>query len=294
MTGPLAGIHIAYIGCETTLTHNPSRRVDAFEHDLEFTGLQRAFDAAGASLVEIDWRRPVEQPFHLGLVRTTWDYQHHVDEFLAFLNAAPFPLANGAEAIRWGLDKHYMLELAQAGLPVVPTISAASAPKRWFEEFGVDDVVIKPWIGASGEGQKRAHQWDLAHLTADADYMVQPFMPHILDKGEISLIFIQGQFSHGVLKKPSKDDYRIQSLYGGKESAYQPDERVIAVAQSFLDWVPDPWLAVRVDLVQDTQGAWRLMELETVEPYLYPLADTAFASRLVAAIPHYIRKHAGL
>ncbi len=46
-------------------------------------------------------------------------------------------------------------------------------------------------------------------------YLVQPFQPEIQTEGEWSLIFIDGEYSHAVLKRPAAGDYRVQNDFGG-------------------------------------------------------------------------------
>ena len=58
--------------------------------------------------------------------------------------------------------------------------------------------------------------------------MVQPFLPAIQTEGELSMIFIDGHFSHGLIKTAAAGDYRIQSSYGGSERRYLPSDSDIS------------------------------------------------------------------
>lgn len=60
-------------------------------------------------------------------VRSTWDYEQRREEFLAWARSAGESLLNGADVFTWNTDKAYLLDLAEAGLPVVPSVVARTA-----------------------------------------------------------------------------------------------------------------------------------------------------------------------
>ena len=100
--------------------------------------------------------------------------------------------------------------------------------------------------------------------------MVQPFLPMIQQEGELSFIFVDGQFSHALMKRAKPGDYRIQSSYGGIEEAIEPSADDMAAAHAILGTLDEMPLYARVDMLRDEDGALLLMELELIEPYLYP------------------------
>jgi hypothetical protein len=51
-------------------------------------------------------------------VRATWDYDARREDFLAWARSVP-RLLNGADVFTWNTDKAYLVELADAGVPVV-------------------------------------------------------------------------------------------------------------------------------------------------------------------------------
>ena len=67
---------------------------------------------------EVDWAA-----FRLALLRSTWDYAERFAEFLAWAErtAKLTTLVNPPPVIRWNTDKHYLRDLARAGVPTVPT-----------------------------------------------------------------------------------------------------------------------------------------------------------------------------
>jgi glutathione synthase/RimK-type ligase-like ATP-grasp enzyme len=115
--------------------------------------------------------------------------------------------------------------------------------------------------------------------------MVQPFLPAIAEEGELSFVFIDGEPSHALRKRPAQGDYRIQSLYGGRESAFDPAPSEIAAASAVLAALPvAPPVYARIDMLRDNDGALRLMEAELIEPYLYPEQGERVGEHLARAL----------
>ena len=303
-------IKIGFLACAETLPakHGGAieRRGDAFEHDLEIAALRPAFAEAGLQLVEIDWRAPIGDFDGLALILlgTAWDYQDHAAEFLTRLECLDqrgIIICNAPEIVRWNTDKSYLRELAKAGVATIPTLwhdhvgqaEIASA----MAHFHTDRVIVKRQIGAGALGQQSFTQdslpepdWQFGHAA-----MIQPFLPAILDEGELTFVFIDGQFSHGVRKLAASGDYRIQSLYGGTEDNFHPSPQELAAAQAVVDALPfsdqssAAPLYARVDMVRlenDSTGTSHLavMEAELIEPFLYPLQGPQLGKLLTKAI----------
>ena len=57
-------------------------------------------------------------------VRSTWDYDGRLEEFLSWTSGIGPALLNSAHVIRWNTDKRYLVELQDTGLPVIPTVPA--------------------------------------------------------------------------------------------------------------------------------------------------------------------------
>lgn len=291
---------IVFLACAGTLPSEEPRRGDAFEHDLETAALRPALAEAELELVELDWRAPMAAFEHIDavLLGTAWDYQDHLDEFLSKLEALEelgVAVFNPLDVVRWNADKRYLNELGKRGAAIVPTLWFDSAGRAEvvaaMEQFGTDRVVVKRQVGASAMGQHSFTRdalpdetWSLGHPA-----MIQPFLPAILDEGEYTFVFIDGAFSHGVCKRAGKDDYRIQSLYGGYEESYSPTPADLAAAEKVLAALPfGDLLYARVDMVRlapkDDGGALAVMECELIEPYLYPEQAPLLGRRLAAAL----------
>jgi glutathione synthase/RimK-type ligase-like ATP-grasp enzyme len=236
----------------------------------------------------IDWSTA-----RLVVIRMTWDYTDRVTEFLDWVDqaeAGSTVVLNPPRVVRWNAHKSYLLDLAAAGVPTVPTevvreggwggVDAVAGDRGWTE------VVVKPTVGVGANGAFRAPVGSLAATVPppDHDVLVQPFMASIGTEGETSAILFEGDLSHAVRKVPQVGDYRVQLQYGGRERAVDPTDAQLAVAQAALDVVGEPLLYARVDLVDGPDGAPLVMELEVIEPSLFLGFATGAAERFAAAI----------
>lgn len=278
---------VAFLACADVLTTTPKRRVDAYEHDRELEAFTPAFAARGLELTEVDWRACDPAAFDLIFLRTCWDYTDHEAEFLAFLDRAQAVsrVANDPTLVRWNLSKLYLRELAAKGLPVIPSLFTDTAIPlaEAFERLGADELVLKPVVGSSGFGQARTALADARGQVLEPDRFAQPLIPEISTWGEVSLIFAGGVYSHAVRKTAGAGDYRIHVMHGGAEHAHQASAAEIAVGQAFIDALPVQPLAARVDLVPHG-GGWLLMEVEAIEPHLFPQYAPDLGERLAQAI----------
>src|SRR5262245_37595441 len=89
------------------------------------------------------------------VLRSTWDYLHRPEAFLARIErvARAGPVWNGPTVVRWNLHKSYLGDLAARGVPVVATeflrrgsgtrLAAVLAARGW------DDAVVKPAVSAA-------------------------------------------------------------------------------------------------------------------------------------------------
>ena len=288
-------MNIAFLACSTTLPGAPNRRADAFEHDQQMAALTAAL-RPGESVTDIDWQAPLEAfaGFDAALIGTPWDYWDNREAFLARLDAIAalgVPVYNAPEIVRWNIDKGYLAELGKRGVATIPTLlldnPGAAEILAAFDHFRCDRLVVKRRVGAGAEGQfdftrdtPPPADWRMGHAA-----LVQPFLPGIVEEGEHSLIFIDGQFSHGLIKRPAPGDYRVQSLYGGWDTAVTPAPADLAAAEAVIAGLPFPApLYARIDLVRGPEGALLLMEAELIEPFLYPLQGPELGPRLLAGL----------
>ncbi len=270
---------IAYLASRITLPNAERRRADAIEHDQMMENLKPVFEQAGSNIIDIAWDDEGADwdSFDACIIGTAWDYCDRYDEFLTQLRHIndTTPVFNTPEMVAWNSDKNYLRELESDGLKTIPThwIDKPNTDINWldlFSMFETDKLVVKRQIGANAEGQFLLKKGDSApELTHPV--MVQPFLKAIAEEGEHSFIFVDGELSHGLIKRPIQGDYRIQSSYGGTEASVTPKSEDHQTASSVLESLDEMPLYARVDMVRDDSGILSLMELELIEPFLYPL-----------------------
>ncbi|MFO1255304.1 MAG: hypothetical protein U1E37_06495 [Sphingomonadaceae bacterium] len=293
---------IAFLACPATLPGSPTRRPDAFEHDLLFDAIAAGL-AGRAELVGTDWRAPLDElaRFDLAYLGTPWDYTEAKDEFLerlAALEGAGVVVCNPVEVIRWNSDKLYLRELEQRGAVSIPTLwpecAGAAEVQAAFDHFGCDRVVVKRRVGAGAIGQDSFSRDNPppAGWRIDQPAMIQPFLGAIQSEGEHSFIFVDGRFSHGLIKQATGGDYRIQSLYGGVEVAVEPAAPDRAAAEAVMAMLPfaSPPLYARIDMVRLADGRLAVIEAEVIEPYLYPEQGPEFGGRMADAMLERLAK----
>jgi glutathione synthase/RimK-type ligase-like ATP-grasp enzyme len=247
--------------------------------------LAGAIAQRGASVGFVCWDDPSVQWASVGIavVRSTWDYFHRVDAFLAWADWVDQAtrLINPAATLRWNAHKGYLLELAASGVPVVPTTLVRRgehhvlAAGRW---------VIKPAVSAGANRTMRdPTQSDLDALAATTDVLVQPYLPSI-EHGEVSVVCIDGEPRHAVRKVPSAGDYLSQEHLGATVTPIPIDAVHRELAHAALAAAPGSPAYARVDLLDHGDDAPVLMELELIEPTLWfehgPATVAAFADLL--------------
>ena len=287
---------IAYIASQVTLPGSPIRRSDAFEHDYMMRSLVPAFAEKGMKVVDIAWDDPEAdwESFEAAIIGTTWDYWDRLDEFLDTLESIGkrTRLFNSADMVRWNIRKTYLKDLEAKGARLIPTLwmdkVTPEAATDAFDALGCDDLVFKRQIGAGARDQFRLKRGETIPAVAHP-MMVQPFLNMIQTEGEISFIFIDGQFSHALIKRAANGDYRIQSEYGGKEEQIVPSSRDLAAAEAIMAALDQTPLYGRVDMLRAEDGQLLLMELELIEPYLYPIEGPELGKRMAAAVARQIR-----
>ena len=230
----------------------------------------------------------------LVVVRTPWDYIHRHQEFLDVCSAVDAPVLNPPDVLAWNSHKGYLVELAEAGVPVVPTrLVRAGAGAALEPAEAATALVVKPAVSSGSRGAGRFEPGDpaaglhLAGLVDAGDALVQPYVASVAERGERSLIFLGGEFSHAVDKLPAAGDYRVQEMYGGRYRTHTPTEAELAAAASALAAAAAAGLLyARVDLV-DGDGGPQVMELELIEPELFLGFAAAAPRRLAGLIAAY-------
>ncbi|MFF3844250.1 RimK family alpha-L-glutamate ligase [Streptomyces sp. NPDC002328] len=246
----------------------------------------------------VDWAS-----YDLAVIRSTWDYSWRAAEFAAWTErcAKATRLANPVDVVRWNADKRYLGDLAEAGVPVVPTRYLAPAAADTGSLLPTDhEYVIKPTSGAGARYAARytpdQHDTAVRHLARMHEEgltaMVQPYVKAIDTGGERALQFFAGRLLHASRKRavlaPGTAFDADKVAHPGLEP-WTPTTAELDVAQRALAAVPGApeLLYARVDLVEGEDGEPRVMELELVEPnlflHLHPTSTPTVAAAILAA-----------
>ena len=230
------------------------------------------------------------------IVRSTWDYQNDSEKFLNVLEKIDnvSHLENNFELMKWNMNKSYLFDLEKKGVKIVETIWEKSFNPntvfQYFDKLKSDEIIIKPNISANADNTFRLTREklneklnELEKIFADREFMVQPFMQNIVDEGEYSLFFFNGEFSHCVLKKPKEKDFRVQEEHGGKFKNVIPTAQQKTIGKNIIDKLTVLPLYGRTDLVRTSDNNFALMELELIETYLYFNMDSESPTRFANA-----------
>ena len=265
--------------------------------------VQRALEARGATVEPRAWNAPGADwdGFDAIVLRSNWDYHFEPDAFLGWLDRlerAGTRVFNPPGLVRWNLTKAYLLDLARAGVPTVATVILEDESRAGLEAVmaarGWNRVVMKPVISASAHDTRlvSAATMDeaVAALRSGAirrPVLVQPFVEEIQSRGEWSLVFIETEMTHAVLKRPAAGEFRVQPRLGGTVETPEPPDRVRAAARAALAALPVPPLYARIDGVEAAAG-FQIMEVEVNEPGLFfphaPAAAVSFAEALLRRV----------
>ncbi|MEO6694595.1 MAG: hypothetical protein ABIY50_07660 [Ignavibacteria bacterium] len=258
------------------------------------------FESQGHEASSIIWSDPnIEwEKFDMAIIRSTWDYIDRREEFLNVLSkieSSQCKLFNPLNAVRWNSDKLYLFELQQWEIPIIPTYKADECDfmvlQNYFAENNWQEAVIKPAVGAGGAGVQRilineiAKEYkNLSLKQTHQKYLIQPLINSVISEGEYSYIYINGDLSHVLLKKPAHGDFRAHGIYGGTIVYVEPEKNDILQADNIMTKLPFDVLYARLDLAR-IDNTLAVMEIELIEPVLYfNLASGGIEQMVNAAI----------
>jgi glutathione synthase/RimK-type ligase-like ATP-grasp enzyme len=258
----------------------------------------------GAGTTAAVWDAPDVRwdAFDAIVIRSCWDYHLRPQAFLDWassLDAGETSLWNPARLVRTNAHKSYLRGLEAAGVPLLPTawLERGARPDlgRLLADRGWTRAVVKPAVSASAHRTALVERDAAPHavdaLLAAGDVLVQEFAPELTRAGEWSFVFLDGRYSHAVLKRPAAGDYRVQVEWGGSEQPQTAAPALVAQAERIVAHVEGPWLYARVDGIERA-GRLVLMELELIEPQLFLGAHTGAAARLAEAVLREARRAA--
>ena len=263
---------------------------------------QEAARLAGAEFVVwddpgVDW-----EAYDRVVLRSVWDYSGRVEEFLGWCAAVgPERLRNPPDLVAFDADKRYLGEL---GVRIAPTTFVGPGdPLPTLE----GEVVVKPNVSAGARSTGRfappTHPEALALIerirATGRIAIVQSYLEDVDRSGETALVFIAGELSHVLHKKPVLRGEGEAPLSDGplQAAAVMLDEDLVVAGRADReqrDFADEVMAAVtarfgtplyaRVDVAAGADGRPLLMELEAIEPNLYLGTSPGAAERLARAV----------
>jgi hypothetical protein len=266
---------------------------------------QEAARLAGAEFVcwddpAVDWAA-----YDRVVLRSVWDYSGRIEEFLAWCRAVGAErLRNTPELVAFDSDKRYLGEL---GVRIAPTTFVGPGdPLPTLE----GEVVVKPNVsaGARSTGRFAPPRHAEARVLIERiresgrTAIVQGYLEDVDRNGETALVFIAGELSHVLAKRPvlrGQGEAPLTDDPHGPAAVMLEDDLVAAgeADREQRDFAAEVMTAVtarfdtplyaRVDIAADADGRPVLMELEAIEPCLYldqvPGAAARFARAALAS-----------
>ena len=209
-------------------------------------------------------------------VRSTWDYTERAPEFLAWAaSLVQVRLLNGADVFAWNHDKRYLLDLGD--LPTVPTAWLTSPAQLVAAVDGLGSAVVKPAVGAGGEGLAvlrggSLDEGEAAPYVETGPVVVQPVVESVRTHGEVSVFVVDGRPVCQVEKRPFGEEVRVHEEYGGSSHPVPLDPACVEVALAADDEMARRFGRrldyLRADLLW-WEERWVVSELELIEPGLY-------------------------
>ena len=238
------------------------------------------------------------------LFRTTWDYFDRFSEFSEWLNnvSQQTILLNSEKIIRWNIDKHYLQDLQRNGIHICESYfieqGTTQTLKELSNEFDLKEFVLKPCVSGAARHTYKINSENIesfevvfSELITEEAMILQPFQYNIVKKGEISLMVMNGKFTHAVLKIAKSGDFRVQDDFGGSVHNYSPTQEEIDFAENAVKACIDLPIYARVDIFTDNNDKLAIAELELIEPELWFRKHPAAADELAKGIKQLINKN---
>ena len=239
----------------------------------------------------VDW-----QDAGLCVVRSVSDYAKDRGAFLDWARSVP-RILNHPDVLNWNTDKHYMVELAKRGLPLIPTTWLEPGLHLSKQQVhsrlpAAGDFVVKPAVSSgmrdigrytANDTQQRqaAIMQAMDLLQSGRSVMVQRYIQEIDIHGETSLVFFNGLVSHAVSKRAMLHPSSVteaamhEAVLTGKEATEEEWRWGEEIRQVLHSYVRDrmgrdeQFLFSRIDLVPDGHGSFLVMEVGMADADLY-------------------------
>ena len=277
------------------------------EWEVDDTPFHRELQSSGFEVRHPVWDDPSVcwSDFDVCLIRTTWDYSEKQMAFREWIQqvSTQTKLLNPPSSVLWNLNKEYLFELSEKGIPIAPSIlwNPIQPIETIIEKLSTlqsDMLFCKPVVGASAIHTLRFHkERDLHRLidhcrTVNQPMIFQPYISTVEQEGEVSLIYFGNQFSHAVQKIPVHGDYRVQDDYGASDRPFvHISKELFELSDKVIKTIPRDLLYVRLDYLNIgdfTTNDWVINEVECIEPSLFFRHSREAAKNFVKALQEYL------
>ena len=285
-------------------------------HDGDTAALLKGLAGAGFQVSAPVWHDPSVDwaAFDLLIIRSPWDYPERYAEFMGWLDraAGQTRILNAPDLIRWNIDKRYLDDFRDRGVPCVPyafsttpaeaqAAIAALAPGR---------VVVKPSVSAGSRDtglfqpdDPRAAELAAQIIAGGKTAMIQPAVEAVIQHGENSLFFLDGEYAYACHKGPilapgggylggeytevitRADPSRAEIDLGHRAVAAIADT---AAARGFAAEAGRP-LYARIDIASERGADPQIIEVEIFEPSYFTDVIPEATDLFVAAVQRRIR-----
>ncbi|MEW2391900.1 hypothetical protein AB0933_26450 [Streptomyces venezuelae] len=275
--GPLHRLRLLFV---TDLAYQAKGRRYCDEDIYLTTRLREDFDVAlchpldAAALMETD-------AFDAVVVRNSGPVLHYQEQWDDFTWRAARCGARVYNQLTGKADmvgKQYLLELTEAGLPVIPTVDDPRDADRLPQ---TPTYVVKPKAGADSIGLAFVARDELAGLTPGPDGIL--IQPRVDFAYEVSFYFVDRSFQYALHAPDPARRWHLER--------YEPTEADLAFALRFVDWNAVDHGIQRVDACRAPSGELLLVELEDLNPYLsLDLLDEETRDGFVAALKRSLHR----
>jgi hypothetical protein len=239
----------------------------------------------GFQAMRVIWNDPKKEwkKCNVIVVSSVWDYHLKVSQFLEVLkeiDSENIILFNSYETIEWNSDKHYLLDIKEKGFSIIDTqfLKKENLRETLFS-LKEEEYVLKPTVSASATHTLRFKN-EIDEISKTIEYceknandvnewMLQPFASEVVKDAEYSYIFLNSKFSHCVQKKPKVGSFLTSPLHTDYIKGIESTSVLLKQAQEIIDVFAKDCFHVRLDVIH-RNGNLCIMELELIEPYLFP------------------------
>lgn len=161
-------------------------------------------------------------------------------------------LYNSCDFVLWNLNKTYLKELGEAGIPIPFSQFIDQHDTRPWQKLASDflakidakNCIIKGVVDAAASSFIKVQDSHLAVCEQHFEQtkrrhqgvILQEYLPEVNLCGEFSFVFFDGQLGHALIKTPVAGEDRVQSFFGGRSFhiKYQDFQRCLDdITQNF-------------------------------------------------------------